>query len=503
MSLEQYRRKRDFHKTVEPHGERKRKPRGAKQPAFVVQKHAASHLHYDFRLELDGVLLSWAVPKGPSLDPKLKRLAMQTEDHPLEYGSFEGTIPQGEYGGGTVMVWDRGTWQAEGDARADYARGRLTFVLHGEKLKGRFHLVRTRRGDAQNAWLLFKGSDDDARASGDVVLERPDSVKSGRTLDEIAAGRRARRRVQRAPAKPEQSAHDAVSLRAPLTNPDKVLYPEQGLTKRDLALYYEAVAAWMLPHVAGRPLTLVRCPEGRHRHCFFQKHHSAGMPEAIAAIPVYDSEGDEPYMAISTREGLGALVQVGALEIHTWGAHADRAERPDLLVLDLDPDPELPFSAVVEGALLLRGLLGELGLESFVKTTGGKGLHVCFPVERRQSWDEAKAFCKKLADTLERHQPERYVSNMAKARRKGKIFVDYLRNGRGATFVAPYSTRARPDAPVALPLGWTELRADLDPRTFTVLTVPRRLRTLRSDPWSGMLELEQSITQAARGRLGL
>ncbi len=225
--------------------------------------------------------------------------------------------------------------------------------------------------------------------------------------------------------------------RIELTNPDKLLYPEQGVTKRELLDYYAAVAELMLPHVAERPLTLVRCPDGRHAHCFFQKYAARACRRQFAASTLQEKGKKAPHTWMADAEGLFALVQMGVLEVHTWGAHQDRLERPDLLVMDFDPDPALPFEDVIQGAQALRSLLLELGLQSFVKTTGGKGLHVCFPVERRHSWDEAKGFCEALAELLERAAPERYVASVSKQRRKGKIFVDYLRNTRGATFVAP------------------------------------------------------------------
>ena len=461
MGLEHYKKKRDFAKTPEPAGARHRARK--KQLSFVVQEHDARRLHYDFRLELDGVLLSWAVPKGPSLDPSVKRLAVQTEDHPLEYARFEGTIPEGEYGAGSVAIWDHGSWTPEGDGSRNYQRGRLTFSLHGEKLKGRWHLVRTSRGSQRPSWLLFKADDEQARHGSEAP-----------------------------PARNEP--------RIELTNPDKVLYPEQGVTKRELLGYYAAVAELMLPHVVDRPLMLRRCPEGRHKDCFFQKHAGVGLPAAVRTFTVQERGKQAVYTSIADAEGLFALVQLGVLEVHTWGARRDRLERPDLLVMDLDPDPALPFSDVIDGALALRELLLELGLQSFVKTTGGKGLHVTVPVERRHDWDETKAFCKALAELLERADPRRFVASMSKARRQGKIFVDYLRNARGATFVAPYSTRARPGATVALPLDWGELRPGLAPEKFTLRSAPERLAAVR-DPWADIGSVRQSLTSAMRHKL--
>lgn len=854
MGLRDYYEKRDFKKTPEPRG--KVKGTNLDGRSFVVQKHAASHLHYDFRLELDGVLLSWAVPKGPSLDPSTKRLAMRTEDHPLEYASFEGTIPKGEYGGGTVLVWDRGTWEPEGDPRQALARGRLKFRLNGQKLGGVWNLVRTRardKGDARS-WLLFKSRDERAAHDGDAVVEAlPQSVLSGRTLDEVARapdrvwhsnrsdsngqhkpnpaalkGAKAGRLpakvspvlatlVERPPVgdgflheikldgyrllcklakgkvtlltrngqdwtrklpelertlaelpidravfdgelvvldehgksdfqrlqnalgtdtsdvllylfdliyldgydlggvplelrkqsllellrwagalegrirysdhvvgngeafyagacelglegivskqrtsryqpgrskvwlkskcqsrqefviigytepsgsrshfgalllavhdergrlsysgkvgtgftarslaelakklrplerrdpplddpprgaearrahwvtprlvaeveftgftedgrlrhpsfrglredKPTRDvsletaapADDAPAKRAPakrapkkrapvendvfsgpsqvrLTNPDRVLYPEVGITKRDLAEYYVRVAERMLPHVRNRPLTLVRCPQGRAKQCFYQKHALAGMPKAIRPIPIEEKGKTAQYTAIDDLAGLVSLVQFGTLEVHIWGAHADLPERPDLLVFDLDPDTGLAWSRVVEAALLVRHHLQALGLESYVKTTGGKGLHVVLPIVRRSDWDEVHAFCQAVANTIVEEQPNAYVSTMSKAKRKNKVFIDHFRNARGATAIAPYSSRARPGAPVAVPVEWSALET-LRPQTLTVTRVPEHLQAEKRDPWQGFFELKQSITKKMKRSVGL
>ena len=814
MALREYRRRRNFARTPEPRGGRR--AHRSRAPSFVVQKHAARNLHYDFRLEHEGVLWSWAVPKGPSLDPRVKRLAMRTEDHPLEYGDFEGVIPKGEYGGGTVLVWDRGSWSAEGDPKKALDGGHLDFTLHGEKLRGRWHLVKTRarqKDKRGNAWLLFKGSDDEARpgAARELVEQQPDSVITGKDLAEVSGaaervwhsnrsqprlGRdvlpefvepqlatlvtaapageewlselkldgyriqariekeqvelrsrnaltwtarfpsiaralrmlparkalldgevvvlrdgksdfqelqnalsrrddarcvyfvfdllhldghdlRARPLVERkellrallkgaddrtrysdhlagngpeffraacelgaegavcklanapyasgrsrawlkvkckarqefviggfsAPAgsrshfgalllgvqedgalryagkvgtgftaqslsdlsgklanlsqkacpfepalrgaeardvrwvKPElvaeiefaertrdgrvrhasflglredkspmqvkrerpasprrvtkQAPKDAPKLA--LTHPDRVLYPEAQLTKRDLALYLTEVAPVMLPHVAGRPLTLFRCPEGRQKECFFQKHPGRGTPEAIHGVSVRESGGMKEYMTVADVDGLVGLAQLGALEIHAWGSRAPDVEHPDQVTFDLDPDPTVPWKDVVSAARDLRAQLEKLGLESFVKTTGGKGLHVVVPITPRGDFDEVKEFARALCEERVAAHPDRYLAKASKAARKGKIFLDYLRNAHGATAVVPYSTRARENAPVATPLSWTELSARLDPQRFTLRTVPKRLAKLGRDPWEAYTKVRQSL----------
>ena len=278
-----------------------------------------------------------------------------------------------------------------------------------------------------------------------------------------------------------------------LTHPERVVYPELGITKQDVARYYAEVAPFLLPHAANRPLALVRCPEGRTGPSFFQKHPGRGTPDSIQRVPVRESGGVAEYMVISDAAGLAGLVQLGALEIHAWGSRASDLEHPDQVTFDLDPDPTVPWKDVVAAARALRERLEELGLESFAKTTGGKGLHVVAPLAPRASWDEVKAFARALADELVTREPERYLAKASKKERRGKIFIDYLRNTRGATAVCPYSTRAREGAPVATPVAWGEIGARLDPRRFTLLSVPRRLAKAARDPWEGYTKLRQSL----------
>jgi DNA ligase D len=278
-----------------------------------------------------------------------------------------------------------------------------------------------------------------------------------------------------------------------LTHPDKVLYPEQGITKRKLADYYIAVAEHILPHVVRRPLTLVRCPTGRMRKCFYQRHPGSGLPGELEAVSIAGSDVSGAYLFIRNLGGLVALVQMGVLEIHPWGALIDRPDRPDRIIFDLDPGEGVGFDAVVAAAQEVRAALAQLGLRSFPKTTGGKGLHVVLPIDRRQDWATAKAFAKGVVDALAAAAPERYLAHIGKAARRGRIFIDYLRNDPTATAVAPYSTRARPGAPVATPLAWREVTAALDPTAFTVNTVPARLARLRADPWTELLAVRQRL----------
>ncbi len=832
--------------------------------AYVIQKHAARNLHYDFRLELDGVLLSWAVPKGPSLDPEDKRLAMHVEDHPLEYGGFEGAIPAEQYGGGTVMLWDRGTWTPEGDPRAAYAKGHLKFDLDGTKLHGRWNLIRTGgskySGNGKQAWLLIKEKDEHARSDGaaPIVLSAPDSVATGRGLDQIAKARNnvwqsklsvkanvkagALKPVQRATAKsvssqpagarraalpalispalttlvqrppegaqwlseikydgyrmvariergrarlysrngkewtaalssiaealaalpvksawidgevcaldaqgrtsfqalqnalatpgsaltyfafdvvyrdnydlrkvplterkavlreiigkgkdlvrfgPEVSgaaaeffqqacalglegivckrvdssygvgvrtrdwvkvkctrrqemviggytepqgarsgfgalllgvyaegkllyagkvgtgfnakmleatypmlrrssatrrhfrirragsrrkastgssrfswakwpspsgvmtalcgthlSRDCAPTRRPwrsiarnpchpkprrdcrssrpkrprsntpsaaatvagvaLSNPDKLYFPEAQLTKRAVAEHYEFVSKWLLPHIAKRPLSLVRCPDGWTGQCFYQKHADRAVNAAAARIDVPEGDGTATYLGASTAKGLASLVQWGVIEMHPWGSRQPRLDRPDQLIFDFDPDEGQDWGSLKTAVGLLRTLLNEMELTSFLKTTGGKGLHVVVPIRPTLSWNDAKGFTRAVAELMAATFPDRFTTALAKAKRKDRIFVDYLRNAEGATAVAPYSVRARRNAPVATPIFWEELAKDIRFDYFNMRNIRDRLEK-GGDPWAEFKSTKQSITKAAAERVG-
>ncbi|WP_342641809.1 DNA ligase D [Rhodoligotrophos ferricapiens] len=871
MALETYRRKRDFTATPEPKG-RKGKTGGHN---FVIQKHAARRLHYDLRLELDGVLKSWAVTRGPSLVPGEKRLAVEVEDHPLDYGGFEGTIPKGEYGGGTVLVWDRGTWEPLFDAHHGLKKGHLEFELHGEKLSGRWHLVRMARraGERRDNWLLIKGEDEAAREPDDpdILEEQPQSVITGRSIDEISkeapgwsskTGRirktpadgvatstksktttekpvkkaraakggkastktaevteakgkeaatirpvkkakkaampgfiepslatlsprppegdrwihevkfdgyrlqaridaddvklltrrgldwtdrfgkeiadafralpvgqaiidgelvvegdagasdfstlqadlsegrtdrfvyyafdllyldgqdlRASPLVERkaaleqllegAPERLRYSEHFEVSgemvlrhacrlslegvvsklrsasyssgrnrswikskcsarqefvvggyvpsttsrqaigslalgvyengklqhvgrvgtgftaklaaelfdrlqpLRAErtpfsgklsaeerrglvhvrpelvaeiefrgwtgdahlrhasfrglredkpaeeitrettdtsapelprrtvsLTHPDRLYWPDAGVTKEGLADYYAQVWTFIAPFLVGRPLALLRCPGGISEACFFQKHAWKGLNRNIVLFKDPKDKDEEPMLSIDSFDGLMGLVQGGVLEIHPWGSTIADLERPDMIILDLDPGENVGWSEVIEAAQEVRQRLIDAGLVPFLKTTGGKGLHVTAPLTPNTDWETTKAFTKELAEAMVSDSPGRYVATITKSKRRGKILVDYLRNGRGSTAVAPYSTRARPGAPVSMPLDWSELTPAIGPAHFTVTNTPARLSALTTDPWADFrkaaVPLEKKKTKRAR-----
>lgn len=286
-----------------------------------------------------------------------------------------------------------------------------------------------------------------------------------------------------------------------LTHPDKVLYPKMGITKRDLAEYFAAAAPRMLPHVKDRPVSLVRCPDGRRRACFFQRHATDGMPAAIGTVPIQEKEGKADYLTIRDAAGLVSCAQIGALELHIWGAHTDDIERPDRLVFDLDPAEDVGFPTVRDAALQLNDVLASASLTAYALATGGKGVHLVIPIQRRHEWPAVSAFAKAFAERIVALDPQHFVATMTKARRKGKIFIDHFRNTRSASAIAPYSTRAKDGAPVAMPVTWAELNRLERADAFTLADALQRLKA--KDPWDGYFKTRQSLTAKTATALGL
>jgi bifunctional non-homologous end joining protein LigD len=508
-NLTEYRAKRDFTTTSEPSGLEDRPIAKAPHPRFVIQKHDATRLHYDLRLEVGGVFKSWAVTRGPSLDPGDKRLAVEVEDHPLAYGDFEGTIPEKEYGGGTVMIWDRGFWAPEGDLSPaqQLRKGELKLALAGTKLKGSWVLVRLERkaGSKRDHWLLIKHRDKWATPGRDRVQDKDRSVASKRTMRQITLGqgaapkpfmtkgsadspravwnaetsRRSRRSESRARAAVAPST-EAVLPR--LTNPTRALWPDDGpLTKTDLAEYLVAVAPWMIAHLYGRPCSLLRAPEGIGGQQFFQRHPLPGQSGSVTTVTIDRDEA--PYLQIDDAQTLVEMAQLSVLEFHPWNCAPFAPGTPGRLVFDLDPAPEVAFERVVDAAKELRQRLETLGLVAFCKTTGGKGLHVVTPLtdDIGMTWEQAKLFAQTVSTQMANDAPHLYLTKMTKHLRTGRIFLDYLRNDATATAVAPLSPRARPGATVSMPLTWAQVREGLDPKRFTIRTAPALLA--KTQPW--------------------
>lgn len=486
--LAAYRNKRDFSATPEP--EAGGRP-GRSRLQFVVQKHWASRLHYDLRLELDGVMKSWAVPKGPSYDPTVKRMAVQVEDHPIAYNRFEGEIPAGQYGAGRVIVWDKGTWEPLEDAHAGYRDGRLKFTLHGHKLRGRWTLVRMhgKSAEKQPPWLLIKEHDEFERPASqfDVVQALSDSVKD-----------------LPAPARPPSgpgarplpvSVVQAGNLR--ISHPERVVDPASGATKLDLLRHYATVAPLIMEHLRDRPVALLRAPAGVGGELFFQKHQEGGALEGVGQLDPALYPGHAPLLEIAAPEGLLSTAQMNTVEFHTWNACKDRIDRPDRMVLDIDPGEGVAWPAVQEGALLVHSLLQELDLPGYLKTSGGKGLHVVVPLQRRHTWEAVRGFSEALVRHLARTLPQRFVARSGPRNRVGKIFVDYLRNGWGATTVCAWAARARPGLGVSVPVGWNELESLSSGAHWTVLNIEPRL-ALGNRPWHGYTRARASLGRAMK-----
>jgi bifunctional non-homologous end joining protein LigD len=541
-ALHDYRAKRDFTVTSEPSGQTLGHTQARR---FVVQRHRARRTHYDFRLEMNGVLASWAMPKGPSLDPAVRSLAVHVEDHPIEYRDFEGIIPSGEYGAGDVIVWDRGTYTPVGadDPAEAVTQGELHFDLHGEKLRGRFVLVRTRQVGRQEQWLMLHKRDD-AAVPGWKPDDEPRSVKSGRTNDEVAADPDAtwhgdrppdtaeeklgseRHRRARASHTPQLSAarapasewqgpteEELAALGAldeggtwelqgqtlKLTNLNKVLFPGGGehdqATKRDLIRYYASIAPVILPYLVERPVNLHRFPNGVDRPGFWHKQVPAYAPRWLTRWRNADARPGESewYFVLDSTPALAWMANFGAVELHPWTSRLPDVSQPTWALVDIDPGNTTTFDDVVVLARLFRSALEHLGLVGLPKMSGMRGVHVWIPLESGYSFEQTRAWVETLSRAVGATAPDLVSWTWQKSRRSGLARLDYTQNARNKTLVAPYSVRAAPGAPLSVPIEWDEL-GDLGQASgrWTMDTVTGRVVAV-GDPYHRLLGLAQHL----------
>ncbi|WGL50483.1 DNA polymerase ligase N-terminal domain-containing protein [Nocardioides sp. BP30] len=516
--LADYRRKRDFARTPEPAGAEPA-PGGAR---FVVQRHRASHLHYDLRFEIDGVLASWAVPKGPTLDPSARRLAVHVEDHPIEYLLFEGVIPTGEYGGGDVIVWDTGTWEPvhTDDPAAAVSAGELHAEVRGEKLRGRFVLVR--RGGEDRNWMLLHKRDEYAVDGWDPE-DHPVSVLSGRTNEEVRADPD-RRWQSEAPAHraeerlvpdtlPDEALDELEALPASggtwevhgralkVTNLDKALFPgaperdEPATTKRHLLAYTARIAPVLLPYLRGRALNLHRYPDGADRPGFWHKQLPAHAPRWLTGWDNPDADPGETstYLVCDEPAALVWAANFGALAWHPWTSRTRAPHEPTYALIDLDPGERTSWEDLLTLARLHRTALDHLGVLARPKVTGRRGIQIWIPVRGGYTFDDTRTWVEQLSRTVGKVVPELVSWKWEVKARAGLARLDYTQNAINKTLVAPYSPRAAAGAPVSVPIAWTELDdPDLRPDRWTVRTVLARLER-RGDPFRALLGVEQEL----------
>jgi bifunctional non-homologous end joining protein LigD len=535
--LHEYRAKRDFAVTAEPSGsEEAADSQGGGR--FVVQRHRARRLHYDLRLEMDGVLVSWAVPKGPPMDPGVRALAVHVEDHPLDYFDFEGVIAQGEYGGGDVVVWDWGTWvpAGTGDPGEAVRDGELHFDLHGEKLLGRFVLIRRSRVDrGKRQWLLLHKHDEYARP-GWTAEEEPYSVKTGRTNEEVAAAPTARwhsnrgdsgdraaardgtpsdGRAQRPPSWDPPTAEELEALdelgakgrwsiqghEVAVTNLDKVLFPatagEEPVTKRDLLRYYAQIAPYLLPYLFDRPVNLNRFPEGAAADGFWQKEVPSHAPDWLTRWHFAEAK-DGKTDCYAVLDSVPALVWMGnyaALELHPWISRSSDPRQPTWALIDIDPGTETTFAQIVELARLYEAALRHLKVDAMPKVTGKRGVQIWVPIADGYTFDDTRTWVEKVSRAVGKTMPELVSWQWHTDRRGGLARLDYTQNAINKTLVAPFSPRPAPGAPVSMPIEWPELDdPDLRPDRWTVRTALERVRA-HGDPLAPLIGVQQRLPE--------
>lgn len=458
-NLNTYNKKRDFNKTTEPKG---KVISGKRKLKFVVQHHLARKDHFDLRLEYNGVLLSWAVPKGPSYNIKDKRLAVHVEDHPIEYRNFEGTIPKEEYGGGTVMLFDEGYYEPLNDFKKGLKNGTIKFSLKGKRLKGIWALIHFK----EDNWLLIKEKDE-YKEFNDIYSINT-SIRTGRTMEEIEKGYK---KVKR------NNFNTIESIK--ISNPEKLIFKKPNITKIEVIKYYQAVSKRMLPFLKNRIISTVRCPEGVDSDIFFKKHLESEK-EGLCKIELKNKDNkNEDYYYITNEKGLISEAQMNSIEFHTWGSRVESLDEPDIMVFDLDPDEDLSLKKLRSGVRDLKSILDELKLKSYLKTSGGKGYHIVVPI-KNMNWEEFRDFAKNIAVIMETKWPDKYTSNIRKTKRENKIFIDWVRNTKGATSIAPYSLRARKNATVSIPISWEELNK-IKPNEITIKKALKKIE--EKDPW--------------------
>ena len=523
MGLEAYHKKRDFRRTPEPRGKFSK----ANRRRFVVQEHHASKLHFDFRLEMGGILKSWSIPRGPSLDPSEKRLAVPTEDHPVEYLKFEGLIPEGEYGAGQHMIWDAGTYELTADGNADaleqFDKGKLKFRLHGNKLRGEFGLVRMARNRGDQ-WLLIKSRDEYAEPGWKLEL-RLDADEQGKSFHKkergSASSRVAKKEVRKYGVRERQGSDSKVipASRAfkakelsrdvdvkingkivSLTNLDKIYWPDAGYTKGDLIKYYYEVSKYILPYLKDRPLIMKRYPNGIVGQSFHQ-HDVNEAPDFVhtASLEVEDGGGHTvDYIVGDNLPTLLYMANLGAIERHSWHSRTRNLDRPDWLVFDLDPGEGIDYSTICGLAMTVKEVLERIGLKSYPKTSGSRGLHVYVPLKPVHSYKQVAVFAERVATIIAYEKPEiATVERALKKRKRGQIYVDHMQNARGKSVVSPYSVRPRDGATVSAPLEWREVeRRKITPQDFTIRNMPARLAK-KGELFKPVLKNKQSLSEAS------
>lgn len=442
--LTKYNNKRNFNITSEPIG---KILKNNKKLTFCVQHHIARKDHFDFRLEYNGTMSSWAIPKGPSYNPKDKRLAIKVEDHPISYKNFEGTIPKGEYGAGTVMLFDLGYYKI-----IKYEKNLIKVILYGKRFKGMWTLTHFKNDN----WLLIK--DHDFYENYIDITKYKRSIKTNRTMKEI---------------KDNEKKKEIL-----LTSPNKKIIG--NITKKVIFNYYKKVAPYMMPYLENRIISVVKAPSGINNKIFFKKHleNQKRYLEKINISSKNDKEKD--YYYILDEIGLLSEIQMNSYEFHIWGSNASNKNKPNMMVFDLDPDKSLSLDKLRLGVKYLKEILDNLNLKSFLKTSGGKGYHICIPFKNNLTWKKFYKISEDIANIIENTHSELFTTNNRKEKRKNKIFIDYLRNQKSATFVAPYSVRLRKNAPVSMPIAWNELDK-IKPNEITIYKAIKRLK--KKDPW--------------------